>query len=82
VHDVIADVNDWPQLGHYTVVSMAFDADMQPVAFTLQQHHGIRTYLCGRDVPVYAWIVRGAQSDHTTLAQSWVHCTLPGIILQ
>ena len=48
---VIADLQDWHQLDHYTAATLAFDQTMRPVALTLQQHNGHRTYLIGRDLP-------------------------------
>jgi len=48
---LIADLDDWHQLDHYTAATIAFDQTMRPVALTLQQHNGHRTHLFGRDLP-------------------------------
>ncbi|MFO0996933.1 MAG: hypothetical protein U1F33_09635 [Alphaproteobacteria bacterium] len=48
---LIADLEDWHQLDHYTAATIAFDEAGHPVALILQQHNDLRTYLFGRDVP-------------------------------
>ena len=42
---VIADLDDWHQLDHYTAATVVLDPAKQPVAVMLQQHNLRRTYL-------------------------------------
>ena len=44
---VIADLDDWHQLDHYTAATVVLDPAKQPVAVMLQQHNLRRTYLLG-----------------------------------
>jgi hypothetical protein len=53
---LIADLDDWHQLDHYTAVTLALDATQRPVAIALQQHNGRHTYLVGPDI---AWPADG-----------------------
>jgi hypothetical protein len=48
---LIADVEDWHQLDHYTAATIVFDHGDRPIALVLQQHNSLRTYLFGRDIP-------------------------------
>lgn len=43
-------ITDWHQLDHYTAVTIALDEQQQPIAVTLQQHNGLRTYLLGESL--------------------------------
>ena len=47
---LIADLDDWHQLDHYTAAFVVLDAAERPVALTLQQHNYLRTYLVGESV--------------------------------
>ena len=47
---LVADLNDWHQLDHYTAAFVVLDAAERPVALTLQQHNYLRTYLVGESV--------------------------------
>ena len=47
---LVASVEDWHQLDHYTAATMALNRDLVPVAITLQQHNHLRTYLLGDDL--------------------------------
>ncbi len=47
---VLADLNDWHQLDHYTAVSVVLGPDDQPIALMVQQHNYNRTYLIGEAV--------------------------------
>ena len=47
---LIADLDDWHQLDHYTAAFVVLDSDERPVALTLQQHNYLRTYLVGEGV--------------------------------
>lgn len=49
---LVADLDDWHQLDHYTAAFVVLDADERPVALTLQQHNYLRTYLVGETVEV------------------------------
>ena len=44
---LVADLDDWHQLDHYTAAFVVLDAAERPVALTLQQHNYLRTYLVG-----------------------------------
>lgn len=44
---IVADLDDWHQLDHYTAATVVLDATEQPVAVMLQQHNLGRTYLLG-----------------------------------
>lgn len=48
--DLIADLDDWHQLDHYTAATLVLDAAQTPLALMLQQHNYTRTYLIGTDV--------------------------------
>lgn len=48
----IADLEDWHQLDHYTATTIILDETRRPVAVSMQQHNGRRTYLAGRDIPL------------------------------
>ena len=47
---LVADLDDWHQLDHYTAAFVVLDAGERPVALTLQQHNYLRTYLVGESV--------------------------------
>ena len=47
---LLADLDDWHQLDHYTAAFVVLDANERPVALTLQQHNYQRTYLVGETV--------------------------------
>ena len=47
---LIADLDDWHQLDHYTAAFVVLDAHERPIALTLQQHNYLRTYLVGESV--------------------------------
>ena len=47
---LVADLDDWHQLDHYTAAFVVLAADGRPVALTLQQHNYLRTYLVGESV--------------------------------
>ena len=47
---LVADLEDWHQLDHYTAAFVVLDADERPIALTLQQHNYLRTYLVGESV--------------------------------
>ena len=47
---LVADLDDWHQLDHYTAALVVLAADGRPVALTLQQHNYLRTYLVGESV--------------------------------
>ncbi len=42
---LVADLDDWHQLDHYTAATVVLDASGTPVALMLQQHNYQRTYL-------------------------------------
>ncbi len=44
---LVADLDDWHQLDHYTAASIVFDDAARPVALMLQQHNGLRTHVFG-----------------------------------
>ena len=47
---LVADLDDWHQLDHYTAAFVVLDIGERPVALTLQQHNYLRTYLVGESV--------------------------------
>ncbi len=47
---LVADLNDWHQLDHYTAATLVLDAKSNPLALMLQQHNYTRTYLVGAEV--------------------------------
>ena len=47
---LVADLDDWHQLDHYTAAFVVLDGSERPVALTLQQHNYLRTYLVGEEV--------------------------------
>ena len=47
---LVADLDDWHQLDHYTAAFVVLAADGRPVALTLQQHNYLRTHLVGESV--------------------------------
>ena len=47
---LVADLDDWHQLDHYTAAFVVLDGAERPVALTLQQHNYLRTYLAGESV--------------------------------
>ena len=47
---LIANLDDWHQLDHYTAVSVVLDAAQRPVALLLQQHNDQRSYVFGTDI--------------------------------
>jgi hypothetical protein len=42
---LVADLDDWHQLDHYTAASIVFNDAARPVALMLQQHNGLRTHV-------------------------------------
>jgi hypothetical protein len=51
---VIADLDDWHQLDHYTAATLVLDSTQTPLALMLQQHNYTRTYIIGTDVSLDA----------------------------
>ena len=47
---LVADLDDWHQLDHYTAAFVVLDGNERPVALTLQQHNYLRTHLVGESV--------------------------------
>ena len=47
---LVADLDDWHQLDHYTAAFVVLGAGERPVALTLQQHNYLRTHLVGESV--------------------------------
>ena len=47
---LVADLDDWHQLDHYTAAFVVLDAAERPVALNLQQHNYLRTHLVGESV--------------------------------
>ena len=47
---LVADLDDWHQLDHYTAAFVVLDASERPLALTLQQHNYLRTHLVGETV--------------------------------
>lgn len=47
---LVADLDDWHQLDHYTAASIVLDEASKPVALMLQQHNGLRTHVFGEAV--------------------------------
>ncbi len=47
---LVADLDDWHQLDHYTAATVVLDEADQPVALMLQQHNGMRTHVIGETV--------------------------------
>ena len=45
---VVADLDDWHQLDHYTALTLALDEDLRPRAALFQQHNYLRTYVLGQ----------------------------------
>ncbi len=50
VLSVLADLNDWHQLDHYTAASVVLGPDDAPIALMVQQHNYIHTYLVGESI--------------------------------
>jgi len=48
---LVASLEDWHQLDHYTAVTLVLDDASRPVAVTVQQHNYLRTWLVGREWP-------------------------------
>lgn len=42
---VVADLDDWHQLDHYTALTLALDEDLRPRAALFQQHNYMRSYV-------------------------------------
>lgn len=51
---LIADLDDWHQLDHYTAASVVLGPTQQPIALLLQQHNDQRSYIFGRDIELPA----------------------------
>lgn len=51
---LIADLDDWHQLDHYTAATLALDKTLKPVALMLQQHNYHHTYVFGKDLALPA----------------------------
>jgi hypothetical protein len=51
---LVASLDDWHQLDHYTAAIVVLDRALAPVALTLQQHNHLRTYVLGADLPAPA----------------------------
>ena len=47
---LLANLDDWHQLDHYTTAFVVLDEHERPLALTLQQHNYQRTYLAGETV--------------------------------
>lgn len=47
---LLADLDDWHQLDHYTAASIVLDEASTPVALMLQQHNGLRTQVFGETI--------------------------------
>jgi hypothetical protein len=47
---LVASLDDWHQLDHYTAASIVFDDAAKPVALMLQQHNGLRSHVFGEVV--------------------------------
>jgi hypothetical protein len=47
---LVADLNDWHQLDHYTAATVVLDEAERPIALMLQQHNGMRTHVIGERV--------------------------------
>jgi hypothetical protein len=52
--NLVASLDDWHQLDHYTAASVILDERQQPLALMLQQHNYQRTYVFGQDVALPA----------------------------
>jgi hypothetical protein len=48
---LVASLEDWHQLDHYTAATVVLDGRLAPAALLLQQHNNLRTYLLGPEVP-------------------------------
>ncbi|MEO8039441.1 MAG: hypothetical protein ABI794_11760 [Betaproteobacteria bacterium] len=48
---LVANLDDWHQLDHYTAVTIVLDAAAAPVALMLQQHNMTHTWVLGFDLP-------------------------------
>ncbi|MBI3706282.1 MAG: hypothetical protein HY246_01120 [Proteobacteria bacterium] len=51
---LVASLDDWHQLDHYTAATLVLDGAQRPAALMMQQHNLVRTYLIGRDVELPA----------------------------
>ncbi len=51
---LVASLEDWHQLDHYTAATVVLDRHLEPVALMLQQHNYLHTYLLGTDLPLPA----------------------------
>jgi hypothetical protein len=51
---LVASLDDWHQLDHYTAATLVLDGAQRPAALMMQQHNLVRTYLVGRDVELPA----------------------------
>jgi hypothetical protein len=51
---LIANLDDWHQLDHYTAATVVLGADARPVALMLQQHNYHHTYVFGPGMPLPA----------------------------
>jgi len=47
---LIADLNDWHQLDHYTAATVVLDPEERPIALVLQQHNYQHSYLFGERI--------------------------------
>ena len=47
---LLADLDDWHQLDHYTAASIVLDESGAPIALMLQQHNGLRTHVFGETI--------------------------------
>lgn len=51
---LIADLDDWHQLDHYTAATVVLNTAQKPVALLLQQHNDMRSYVFGTDIELPA----------------------------
>jgi len=47
---LVADLDDWHQLDHYTAATVVLDESQRPLALMLQQHNALRTHLFGEAI--------------------------------
>jgi hypothetical protein len=47
---LVADLDDWHQLDHYTAASVVLNHNATPVALMLQQHNGLRTHVFDEEI--------------------------------
>ena len=47
---LVADLDDWHQLDHFTAATVVLDESQRPLALMLQQHNALRTHLFGEAI--------------------------------